>query len=133
MTLLESIISEKFEAMVKLATVNSRMKDFYDVYNLSISHNFKSDKLKKAIESTFHRRTTPMPGNPLVFRQEFHRDEGRQKQWLAFLRKSRLQNVSQEFNEIMKRITTFLEPIVHSIKAKSRINKSWIAESGIWK
>jgi predicted nucleotidyltransferase component of viral defense system len=49
----ESIISEKFEAMIKLAMANSRMKDFYDVYFLSSSHNFRSNELKKAIETTF--------------------------------------------------------------------------------
>jgi len=42
---IESIISEKFEAMIKLAMVNSRMKDFYDIYTLSISHNFQGSKL----------------------------------------------------------------------------------------
>lgn len=91
---IESIISEKFEAMVKLAMANSRMKDFYDVYTLSMSYNFQSNSLKKAIESTFHRRKTSIPDNPLVFREEFHKDEGRQKQWTAFLRKSRLLDVS---------------------------------------
>ena len=50
---IESIISEKFEAMVKLAVINSRMKDFYDVYSLSLSHNFQGNRLKEAIESTF--------------------------------------------------------------------------------
>jgi len=61
---IESIISEKFEAMVKLAMVNSRIKGFYDVYTLSVSYNFQSDRLKKAIESTFYRRKTSIPDNP---------------------------------------------------------------------
>ena len=58
---IESVISEKFEAMVKLAMVNSRIKDFYDIYTLSISYDFQSDSLKKAIESTFQRRKTSIP------------------------------------------------------------------------
>jgi len=130
---IESIISEKFEAMVKLAMVNSRLKDFYDIYTLSISHNFQSDSLKKAIESTFQRRKTSIPDNALVFRSEFHRDEERQKQWIAFLRKLRIQDVNQEFNEIMDRITVFLRPIVCSIKDKTRKNKTWDAVAGHWK
>jgi len=64
---IESIISEKFEAMVKLAMVNSRMKDFYDVYTLSINHNFQGNRLKKAIESTFKRRKTSIPEDPYDF------------------------------------------------------------------
>jgi hypothetical protein len=118
--------------MVKLAMVNSRMKDFYDVYFFSSSHNFRSNELKKAIETTFQRRQTPMPENPLVFRPEFHSDKEPQKMWASFLRKSRLHNVNQEFSEVMQKITTFLEPIVRSINEKSEITKSWIARKGIW-
>ena len=130
---IESIISEKFEAMVKLAMVNSRIKDFYDIYALSVSYNFKSDRLKKAIGSTFYRRKTSIPDNPLIFRLKFHRDEEKQRQWSAFLRKSRLQDVNQDFNEIMERITSFLKPIVVSIKDKNKENKIWDAIAGCWK
>lgn len=130
---IESIISEKFEAMVKLAMVNSRMKDFYDIYTLSVSYNFQSDRLKKAIESTFYRRKTSIPDNPLIFRLKFHRDEEKQRQWSAFLRKSRLQDVNQDFNEIIERITSFLKPIVVSIKDKNKENKIWDAIAGCWK
>lgn len=130
---IESIISEKFEAMVKLAMVNSRMKDFYDIYTLSVSYNFQSDRLKKAIESTFYRRKTSIPDNPLIFRLKFHRDEEKQRQWSAFLRKSRLQDVNQDFNEIIERITSFLKPIVVSIKDKNKENKIWDSIAGCWK
>jgi len=128
----ESIISEKFEAMVKLAMANSRMKDFYDVYFLSVSHDFKSDELKKAIETTFHKRQTPIPEIPLVFRPEFYNDNERQKMWAAFLRKSRFKNEDLEFRGVMEKITAFLEPIVRSINEKSETNISWIANKGIW-
>jgi len=128
----ESIISEKFEAMVKLAMANSRMKDFYDVYGLSLKYNFQGSKLKKAIESTFQRRKTPLPGNPLVFCPEFHEDKERQRQWIAFLRKSRLSDVNQELNQIMERITKFLRPIVSSIKDKTRMDKLWNPTAGCW-
>lgn len=130
---IESIISEKFEAMVKLAMVNSRIKDFYDVYTLSVSYNFQSDRLKKAIESTFYRRKTSIPDNPLIFRLEFHRDEEKQRQWSAFLRKSRLHDVNRGFNEIMERITSFLKPIAVSIKDKNKENKIWDSIAGCWK
>jgi len=130
---IESIVSEKFEAMVKLAMANSRMKDFYDVYSLSLKYNFQGGRLKKAIESTFKRRKTPLPDDPIVFRSDFHKDKGRQRQWVAFLRKSRLYDVNQNFDQIMGRITDFLRPIVASIKDKSRMDKLWDPTSGRWK
>jgi len=41
--------------------------------------------------------------------------------------------MNQEFNEIMKRITKFLRPIVLSIKYETRMEKSWEALKGCWK
>ncbi|MDD4897100.1 MAG: nucleotidyl transferase AbiEii/AbiGii toxin family protein [Atribacterota bacterium] len=130
---IESIISEKFEAMVKLAMANSRMKDFYDVYSLSCSNNFKGDRLKKAIETTFQKRKTPIPDNPLIFREEFYENKDRQKQWTAFLRKLQLHDVNQEFNEIMERIVNFLKPVLTSIRFRKRIDKYWDNTAGYWK
>ena len=130
---IESIISEKFEAMVKLAMVNSRMKDFYDVYTLSINYDFCGNRLKKAIGSTFKRRKTIVPASPLVFQTEFHNDRGRQRQWAAFLRKSRIANTDKSFNQIMERITKFLKPVVISINNKTKIEKSWYSSLGRWR
>jgi len=110
-----------------------QLQDFYDVYSLSLSLNFQGKRLKKAIESTFQRRKTPLPDNPLVFRPEFHEDKGRQKQWIAFLRKSRLSEANQEFKEIIGRITALLKPIVISIRDRSRMDKSWDFTIGWWK
>jgi len=128
----ESIISEKFEAMVKLAMVNSRMKDFYDVYSLSITHDFQGDRLKKAIESTFQRRKTSIPKEPLVFQPQFYHDKGRQQQWTAFLRKLRLSDVSQDFSEVMNQITIFLKPIVLAAGNKKKFGKTWKPKTGRW-
>ncbi|GAH71667.1 unnamed protein product, partial [marine sediment metagenome] len=130
---IESIISEKFEAMVKLSMANSRMKDFYDVYTLSINYNFHGNRLKKAIESTFKMRKTIVPVNPLIFQTEFHNDKGRQMQWTAFLHKSRIADTDENFNQVMERITEFLKPIVISIKNKTQIEKSWCPSLGCWR
>jgi len=42
---LESVISEKFHAMITLSVVNSRMKNFYDIYTLLNSKSFDGRKL----------------------------------------------------------------------------------------
>ena len=42
---MESTISEKFQAMVKLGVLNSRMKDFYDIWFLSRRFDFKGEIL----------------------------------------------------------------------------------------
>jgi hypothetical protein len=45
----ETLVAEKFEAMVKLGLVNSRMKDFYDVWLLSRQLDFDGEALAKAV------------------------------------------------------------------------------------
>ena len=48
----ESAIAEKFEAMLKLRELNSRMKDFYDIWLLSHQFDFESKTLAEAIRLT---------------------------------------------------------------------------------
>ena len=87
----ESVVAEKFEVMVKLGILNSRMKDFYDLWSLSLSFSFDGPTLSKAIKSTFETRGTPVPIEaPLALTSEFYEDEQKNAQWKAFLNKSRL-------------------------------------------
>jgi predicted nucleotidyltransferase component of viral defense system len=64
---LESVVAEKFEAMIYLAEANSRMKDFYDVYTLCKAFNYEGRVLYEAIYQTFIRRATPLTRTPTVF------------------------------------------------------------------
>ena len=82
---LESVIAEKFEAMVSLGSVNSRMKDFYDIYLLALTHDFSGEVLSQAVSQTLLRRKTVCPQPLIVFTQEFAGDPGRQKLWQPFL------------------------------------------------
>ena len=49
----ETVIAEKFQAMVHLGIANSRMKDFYDIWVMARSFDFDGSVLKTAIERTF--------------------------------------------------------------------------------
>jgi predicted nucleotidyltransferase component of viral defense system len=128
----EAIVAEKFEIMLKREMMNSRMKDFYDIYSLSFSCNFESKVLKKAIENTLATRQTKVDTIPFVFREEFQNDRAKQIQWAAFLRKTRIEKVEKDFNEVTKRITDFLQPLVVSIKDKIPMEKLWSTKDGRW-
>lgn len=80
----ESAIAEKLQAMVALGPINSRMKDFYDIWLLSRQFSFDRHVLVQAISATFAKRHTPMPERPL-FAPGFAADK--QLQWRAFLRR----------------------------------------------
>jgi hypothetical protein len=74
---MESTIAEKFQAMVVLGVLNSRMKDFYDIWFLSSTFDFRGETLAKALEKTFETRNTPFTVNPVVFDSSFLKDEGK--------------------------------------------------------
>lgn len=82
----ETVIAEKFQAMVALGRANSRMKDFYDIWILSRSFAFDDDRLPRAIAATFARRGTPIPDLlPDGLSPSFAFDTQKQQQWLAFV------------------------------------------------
>ena len=71
----ESSIAEKLEAMVKLGVLNSRMKDFYDIWLLSRQFDFDGANLAEAIRLTFERRDTSVPMALDVFTDPFRRGQ----------------------------------------------------------
>jgi len=85
----ETVVAEKFEAIVKLGIANTRMKDFYDLQVHSRTLAFDGKTLSEAIRKTFRTRGTELPteGMPLAFTPEFYDDESKRRQWTAFCAK----------------------------------------------
>ncbi len=83
----ESAIAEKFQAMVYLGEINSRMKDFYDVWWLATHFAFEGPLLSRAIRETFQRRGTALPVDPVAITGAFAALPGKQTQWSAFIRR----------------------------------------------
>lgn len=129
----ETVIAEKFEAMVKLAIANSRMKDFYDLQVLAATFDFESDLLLNAIERTFERRQTPLPveHSPLVFTPEFWQDEAKNRQWSAFITKNRLYVKPVSLEQVISEIRGFLDPLLRQEHDGNRQSSVWRA-GGAW-
>jgi hypothetical protein len=83
----ETVIAEKFQAMVYLRTLNSRMKDFYDVWLLARQFAFDGAVLAKAIAATFANRETAIDVAPIAFTPEFTEQASTLAQWTAFRKK----------------------------------------------
>ncbi len=125
----ESTIAEKFEAMVKLGELNSRMKDFYDIWHLSRQFDFDGNTLGQAIRLTFEHRRTELPEVIVPLSKEFA--QAKQIQWQAFLRRLRQEHVPAEFDEVIGDIRTFLEPISVALRAGKPPPNIWKAP-GPW-
>lgn len=125
----ESSIAEKFEAMVRLDKINSRMNDFYDIWLLSRTYDFDGKILSDAILKTFDTRGTKIDQNITAFTKEFSEDPMKSKQWRSFLEKSKLQDVTKNFPSIVKDISDFITPVVEAIYHNEDFKKKWSPSS----
>lgn len=128
----ETIIAEKFEAMMKLGDLNSRMKDFFDIVLLANSGCFNGRLLANAIKETFHRRGSTVEMDPVCFTSEFARNPEKQKQWTAFLRRSLIATKVEDFSSAVEQVRAFLQPVATALLQGKPFDKEWIA-GGPWK
>ena len=105
----ETVIAEKVEAMVHLGDLNSRMKDFYDVWRLFRQFEFNDVVLSEAIRQTFeNRKTNLVPFD--VLKADIIQNETLQKQWSAFLTKTGVTG-PESFHDVLGQLKPFLEPL----------------------
>lgn len=124
----ETVVAEKFEALVKLGMLNSRMKDFWDLRLMISEFEFGGALLQQAIQATFERRGTLFPETPpLALTEEFSGDKGKQTQWNAFLRKNKLTD-SGDLKQIIDSLQSFFLPLIKAEKEQATFNKDWIEE-----
>ena len=122
----ETVVAEKFHAMVDLGMANSRMKDFFDIRYLATTFAFDGQALCQAIESTFSRRETPIPGSlPMALSQEFSTDMAKRTQWAAFLNKSKLDQEDPDLVKVVTSIHTFLWPPTEALSKGKPFLSLW--------
>ncbi|MCF6337012.1 MAG: nucleotidyl transferase AbiEii/AbiGii toxin family protein [Gammaproteobacteria bacterium] len=119
----ESAIAEKFEAMIKLETLNSRMKDFYDIWLLSRQFEFDGSELAEAIRLTLENRGTEIPDIITAFTDEFVM--AKDKQWAAFCKRLNLEHVPASFVEVVAGVEGFLQPIASALSVDEQFSQKW--------
>ncbi len=119
----ESAIAEKFEAMIKLGALNSRMKDFYDIWLLSRQFEFDGHELAEAIRLTLENRGTEIPDAITAFTDEFVM--AKDKQWAAFRKRLKLEHVPASFVEVMAGVEGFLQPIASALSVGRQFSQKW--------
>lgn len=122
-----STIAEKFEAMVKMGTVNTRMKDFYDVWALSETFAFQGPMLQEAVARCFDRRGTFWRDErPEALTPAFYSNPQLQDYWTAYGHQGGLLRLPPNaFEEIGSRIQSFLGPVRDSILAGEPLDMHW--------
>jgi predicted nucleotidyltransferase component of viral defense system len=128
---METVVAEKFEAALDLADLNSRMKDFYDIWALSQKYSFDGPSLKEAIIATCARRKTAISSEAEIFSNRFAEGSDKNAQWSGFLKRSALADTPGDFVDVMEAIRRFLLPIALATQKDSPFQGTW-PEGGPW-
>ena len=126
-----TVIAEKYHAMVVLGLANSRMKDFYDIAVIAKRTELQGAILAQAIAATFARRNTPLPAQPPVaLTREFSENSAKQRQWQAFLNKSRI--ATKGLPETVALLHTLLWPPTQVAATRTTATAAWKPDRQGW-
>lgn len=126
----ETVVAEKFEAMVKLGITNSRMKDFWDVRFLIKEFDFDGALLQKAIRATFAARQTSVPQTfPTALTDAFAENASTTADWTAFIKRSRITS-DIDFLAVLESLREFFAPLIEAEAGNANFGKTWTAQKG---
>lgn len=118
--------------MVKLGILNTRMKDFFDVWTISQAFAFDGPTLSRAIKTTFETRGTAVPDKPpLALSPEFYDDREKNAQWNAFLNKAKFSAEGKSLVEIAHALRHFLVPVSEAVARNEILKRHW-EPGGSW-
>lgn len=121
----ETIVAEKLEAIVQLGEINTRIRDFYDLWQIAYQFEFDGQLLCQAINQTFNTRRTEFPLDiPPGLNIKFARIN--QAAWETFLiRIGEEPAVASTFTSIIKYLQDFLIPPLYAARDGSTFLKTW--------
>jgi hypothetical protein len=124
----ESIIAEKTHAMAKLGLVNSRLKDYYDIWLLSRQWTFEITALATAIEATFKVRSTDIPMALTGLSPEYVRLH--EAMWATYLKKNGL--IADGLDAVTDRLAAFVLPCLQEARSSGLGGVRWNPELARW-
>ncbi|OFW66105.1 MAG: hypothetical protein A2Y74_02945 [Actinobacteria bacterium RBG_13_63_9] len=128
----EAVIAEKLHAMVALGLVNSRMKDFFDLWTIATSCTVDGTVLRDAIAATFPVRRTGIPREePVAFTEAFATAAEKTAQWSAFLDRDGLPDHGTGLVGVVAAIRRFLLKPLKAARDGEPFEMVW-APGGPW-
>ena len=123
----ESVVAEKFHCIVFRGSINSRMKDFYDIWFISQHFDFDGLILQNAMVNTFNNRGTVIPVEvPVGLSDSYAKDN--EQRWQAFLKTfdPDFHDINH-FKDLIQAIRVFLFPVINAITGEVTFNSRWRA------
>ncbi|MBF5059161.1 nucleotidyl transferase AbiEii/AbiGii toxin family protein [Candidatus Neptunochlamydia vexilliferae] len=106
---LETVIAEKLESIVKLGLINTRMKDFYDLWTIVQREKLNPKTLELAVKNVFMNRASETK-YPIAFTPVFYEATDTLKRWDNFL--SSIGKNTINFQDVIHEISNHLTPLI---------------------
>ncbi len=109
----ETVVAEKFETLVTLGMANSRLKDFYDLWVIAQTFEFRQSSLVEAVRRTFERRRTALVADmPVGLTDDFAATWN--VQWRAFLGREHMAAAPDALAAVVADLRAFLMPLARA-------------------
>ena len=129
----ETVVAEKFEAIVRHGLANTRLKDFFDLEAISRRFAFQGQTLSQAIAITFQSRGRSLPQEvPVALTVKYTTDPEKLRIWREFYIKAQIREVPKSLSEVAENIQRFVMPVCLAITTGQRFNQMWLAENKEW-
>ena len=130
----ETMVAEKFEAMVSRGADNSRVKDLWDIACLARWFAFDGETLRTAIAETFRRRRTSLADEgPVALLPVYYDDTARAQHWEVLQRQIAADaDGPVRLVDAGEKLRRFLGPVCDSLIEESPFTQAWPA-GGPWR
>jgi len=126
-------VAEKFHASCKLGMLNSRVKDHYDIYQISRNFSFSGTELKIGIKTIFDQEGSEIPpGIPDALSDAFGQILVKRTLWLQFLARIGNKAFPLDLGRVIEAIREFILPVARSAADKKRFDLYW-PPGGPWR
>lgn len=123
---IESLMSEKFSAMIEKGEANSRMKDFYDIWLIKKNNLFNKEKFKSALKATFDNRRMELPSGDRILNEIlFLEGSPKQIEWKNFLDNMNIKIAPEKLSDVAMDIESLMKNILAEIHKEKETENDW--------
>lgn len=128
----ETVIAEKLDAIVSLGIINTRLKDYFDLWFFSQQFDFDGATLADTIRATFARRGRPLHAVlPEGLTEAFWNDPSRRAAWQSFWKRSIVGLSFIPLEDLVRSIAAFLLPPANAAATGKAFAAQW-KKGGPW-
>ncbi len=130
----ETVVAEKFEAMIRFGEANGRIKDFHDMWVTTRTFPFDLPSLLEAVSGTLRRRETAIPTEmPVGLTSAFAEVAEERGLWSGFLRRNPPTLQPPPFANLQGELRQFFGPVIASLAMPEAARGRWDPDGRAWR